>query len=464
MPDIASHNGIDVGNIASINGQDIAASGGAFNPVADTGTYTETVPATGLIHYGHAGLGKVAPDTDDNPGAWMNLSANTNTPVKLNLSSDKDGFHQIFAVSGANKSWTKIDCGQYLWVGIQGGRLWMLGSNTNRVHQSSNATTLTQVTSLSGASDTGWTDVSAGSDFILAINGGKLFVVGENGDGQLGLGDTTDRTTLTQVGSDTDWYAVSGGDDHSVAIKGASGNRSLLTTGENNDGKCGSGDTSGDDTSWIERVAADNSEDWTFVEASYNGTMAIKAGKVFFTGDGSDERFGNDSTSDVLTFTQSGKIDASTLGTNWVTGTLANKRSWLINSSGEAWFAGDGQTSGSGSGNTTDYKSGYHVKASGNASNGTTGSYGGSDNFTQIKCLRQQGFGIATYLVAAINNGKLYLHGSQRSGATSAYFTPGSTSNYISQGTLVNSDQTCEVIAPWRDGGEQVGGIFAYFT
>tara|TARA_R100000654_G_scaffold67260_1_gene95771 strand:+ start:715 stop:2121 length:1407 start_codon:yes stop_codon:yes gene_type:complete len=468
MPNIASHNGIAVANIASINGQDVpSGGGGAFDPVADTGTYTETVPTTGLIHYGHAGLGIIAADTDDNPGSWMNLSANTNTPVKLNLSSDKDGFFQIFAVSNANKSWTKIDCSSYSWAGIEGGRLWMLGSNSSNTHQSSNATTLTQVTSLSGASDTGWTDVSVGSDFILAINGGKLFAMGQNSDGQLGLGDTSRRYTLTQVGGsggDTDWYKVSAGDDHSAAIKGASGNRSLWTTGENLDGKCGSGDTSGDDTSWIERVSADASEDWTFVEASYNGTMAIKAGKVFFTGDGSDERFGNNSTSDVTTFTQSGKTDASTFGTNWVTGTLGSKRSWLINSSGEVWFAGDGQVTGSGSGNTTDYKSGYHVKTSGNASNGTTGSYGGSDNFTEIRCVRNQGFGAATYIVAAINNGKLYVHGSQRYNAGATYFIPGDVGLYTSQGTLVNSGQTCEVIAPWKDPNFKSGGVFAYFT
>lgn len=53
MPNIASHNGIDVGNIASINGQDIAASGGAFDPLAGTGTYTEeSGVGTGMFMYG----------------------------------------------------------------------------------------------------------------------------------------------------------------------------------------------------------------------------------------------------------------------------------------------------------------------------------------------------------------------------------------------------------------------------
>lgn len=56
MPNIASYNAIDVGNIASINGQDIAAGGGAYNPVTDSGTYTETVPTSGLIKFGGFGM------------------------------------------------------------------------------------------------------------------------------------------------------------------------------------------------------------------------------------------------------------------------------------------------------------------------------------------------------------------------------------------------------------------------
>ena len=35
MPDVSSYNGIAVGDIASINGQDIASGEGAYNPVSD---------------------------------------------------------------------------------------------------------------------------------------------------------------------------------------------------------------------------------------------------------------------------------------------------------------------------------------------------------------------------------------------------------------------------------------------
>ena len=462
MPNIASHNGIAVANIASINGQDVpSGGGGAFDPVADTGTYTETVPTTGMIHYGY---NRALLDTFINvPGNFLGDEATSE--VVINFSSDKDAIHQIYSPDQLNKNWTKIDCSSNnnnsVWIGIEGGRLWMASSNVKNVHQTSNASTITQVTGLSGATDTGWTDCSAGSDFALAINGGKLFVVGENGDGQLGLGDTTDRSTLTQVGGsggDTDWYKVSAGDDHSAAIKGASGNRSLWTTGENSDGKCGSGDTSGDDTSWIERVSADASEDWTFVEAGNSHTIAIKAGKLFVAGDGRNERFGNNSTSDVTTFTQSGKTDASTFGTNWVSGSVSYYKSMIINSSGEVWFAGEA-VFGNGSGNSDDAKSGYHVKTSGNASDGTTGSMGGSDDFTFITCARHKG-AQSEYVWTMINNGKLYFFGYQ---TLSGFIVPGDSTSNLRQAKIINSGQTCQNTTCWYE-DTKVAGVFAYFT
>ena len=454
MPNIASHNGIDMANIASINGQDVA-SGGAYNPVTDSGTYTETVPTTGLIHYGMNGSSTALSSTY----LW-------HAAVVINYSSDKDG---VFAIDQLNtKNWNKIDASSHVFAGIDtDGKLWMNGASTNNVHQTSNPTTLTQATSVTGVSDdTAWTDVSVSNDFLLAINAGELFVLGQNGDGQLGTGNTTFASTLTQIGSDTDWFAVSAGDDHSAAIKGASGNRSLLTTGENNDGKCGSGDTSGDDTSWTERVAADSGEDWTFVEAGVSHTIAILAGKLFVTGDGAKERFGNNSTSDVTSFTQSGRINSGgTLGTNWVSGAVSKEKSMLINTSGEVWYAGDG-IHGTGSGTTTDAKANYHVKTSGDESAGTLGSYGGSDQFTAIICVRNSSFSNRSdEMWAAINNNKLYVFGKQNYPPAAGGPPPwilGSTNSSERQGIVQNSGQTCNNIALYNPTGG-AAGLYADF-
>tara|TARA_R100001480_G_scaffold102187_3_gene105554 strand:- start:659 stop:2047 length:1389 start_codon:yes stop_codon:yes gene_type:complete len=460
MPDIEKYSGVEMANISKISGVD-APSGGAFDPIAGTGTYTETVPTTGMIHYGYNQVN--GQSTDLYPSNFFGNGA-TNE-VKTNFSSDVDGFHQVFELDNLDKNWTKIDCSRYVWIGIEGGRLWMGSWNASYVHQSNpNQKTLTQVTSLSGATDTGWTDCSAGSDFAMAINGGKLFVVGENGDGQLGLGNTTDRTTLTQVGGsggDTDWYKVSCGDDHSAAIKGASGNRSLWTTGENREGKCGSGDTSGDDTSWIERVAADSSEDWTFVEAGESHTMAIKAGKLFVTGDGSYERFGNNSQTDITTFTQTGRTSSGgAFATDWVSGSISKLKSMIINSSGEVWWAGSA-TYGNGQGNSSSAQSGYHEKASGSAAEGSDGSFGGSDDFSFIACARHQSFD-ADKLWVGINNSKLYAFGRQ-GGNDTGFPIYGSTAVSQKQGLAINSSKNVQVAYPWY-GATGIAGFFAYFV
>ena len=434
MAEITAYSGIDMANIAKISGMVKASSGGAYDPVADTGTYTETVPTTNCVMYG----------STQKAGVLSSLFSWRPHKTVLNLSSDKDG---IFEITQANtKNWSIIECSGRIFAGLDtDGKLWMQAYSSNYVQQSySTANVLTQVTSLSGASDTGWTDLSVGSDFVLAINGGKLFVIGENGDGQLGTGNTSDVSTLTQIGSDTDWYKVSAGDDHSAAIKGVSGNRSLLTTGENQYGKCGSGDTSGDDTSWTERVAAVAGEDWTFVSAGYSYSAAVLAGKLFVTGQNVSERFGNNSSANVLSFTQTGRTSSGgAFATNWHSCSIGNYTSLYLNTDGEVWHAGAGQFNGSGLNSSA--VSGYHVKTSGNATAGTIGSLGGSDNFTSVKCDRLKSSGYKMW--AGINNGKLYTWGEQNyTGANwsaPAGWILHSTSDNERQGGLQNGNATC---------------------
>lgn len=64
-----------------------------------------------------------------------------------------------------------------------------------------------------------FTAVSAGYNHSLAVRSdGTLWAWGYNAYGQLGLGDTTDRWSPTQVGSATNWVAVSAGYRHSLGV------------------------------------------------------------------------------------------------------------------------------------------------------------------------------------------------------------------------------------------------------
>lgn len=88
------------------------------------------------------------------------------------------------------------------------GELWGWGSNQyNQLAQ--DAATSQVWTPVRVSELTTWSYLAAGEKSIYAIkNDGTLWVCGYNNKGQLGLGDTTDRTELTQVGSGTTWAKV----------------------------------------------------------------------------------------------------------------------------------------------------------------------------------------------------------------------------------------------------------------
>jgi len=68
--------------------------------------------------------------------------------------------------------------------------------------------------------------------------GGALVCWGRNTEGQLGLGDTIDRTAPTRVGVDSDWQTVSAGQFHSCGARAGA----LYCWGDNREGQLGLND------------------------------------------------------------------------------------------------------------------------------------------------------------------------------------------------------------------------------
>jgi alpha-tubulin suppressor-like RCC1 family protein len=81
--------------------------------------------------------------------------------------------------------------------------------------------------------------ISAGSEFSMAIRSDStLFAWGFNGNGQLGINNTTTQHSPVIVDSNSKWIAVSAGAWHCLAIK-ADG--SLWAWGLNTQGQLGDG-------------------------------------------------------------------------------------------------------------------------------------------------------------------------------------------------------------------------------
>jgi alpha-tubulin suppressor-like RCC1 family protein len=96
--------------------------------------------------------------------------------------------------------------------------IYACGSNNNGqlgLGDTAHRSTLTQV-----GTDTNWKSVSCGYQQILAIKtNGTIWACGLNHLGQLGLGDTANRSTLTQIGTDTNWESIDGSESHTGVMK-----------------------------------------------------------------------------------------------------------------------------------------------------------------------------------------------------------------------------------------------------
>ena len=267
MPDIDQKNGIDMANIASINGQDIADSGGASEPTSGFLTLGGSMPGNLAVRFGANG----------------------------NDTFESATFHSSVSSVPATSAITKAKAGRYH-IGMldSSGNLYMASTGSNRTgdasiyggHYRQFSIELTSVA-----------DFSLGKDHGLAVKtDGTLWGIGGNGDGELGRGNTTSQhSSFGQIGSDTNWSKVSCGEDFSLALKTTG---ALYSAGKNSNGRTGQGTTSGDTTSWTQ-IGSDT--DWTQISTGDQHSGAIKGGTLATWGDAGSGRLGNGSSSGDVT-------------------------------------------------------------------------------------------------------------------------------------------------------------------
>ena len=398
--------GVDDSKITNISGLGTGGGGGSYDPVAGTGTFTETIPSTGLLKIGGV-------RSDSLPGYSIGANA-----ITL-FSSDKDGLY-LTAQESSSTNFTK--------VAIQGnspsnisaqlaidsdGKLYGVASSTLFGASS----TWGQLT-WTGINDTGWTDISAGQNNWMGINSGKLYYLGRQDYSGAG-GTNNTYTTPAQIGNDTDWVSISCGRQHTLAIKGSS--NQLYVAGNNAQGRTGLGLTSGTTTSFTLATATNfdsaTNSGFTHVWAGYETSLAIQNGKAFFAG---QIRFtnavGGGLSGTQSTFVQVGK-DSGTFKTDWSSGTLTNYDSHLIDTSGRLWFSGSSTSAGDGGSDQT---------------SGDFRQIGNEENWQAIYKERN-GFS-AYYHTVAKKGGSLYYIGrNQYSGVID------STSSTITSPTIIRS-------------------------
>jgi hypothetical protein len=191
-------------------------------------------------------------------------------------------------------NWTQIACGSEHALGIAAtGLLYSWGAATSGA-LGSNATTSRSSPVTVSNSGTTWIAISAGTNFSGGIKSdGTLWTWGLNSSGQLGSNSTTNRSSpQTTSAGGTNWKAVSLGDAHAAAIKT---DGSLWTWGNNTNGGLGSGSTTNRSSP---QTVAGAGLNWVRINSGLSATAGIKADGTLWTwgrningelGDGSSE-------------------------------------------------------------------------------------------------------------------------------------------------------------------------------
>jgi alpha-tubulin suppressor-like RCC1 family protein len=171
---------------------------------------------------------------------------------------------------GSNVDWLKVvSSGQCILALKNNHTLWAWGGNLNGelgLGDRTNRSSPCQI-----GSDNDWMEVAQGQYGNFAIkNNGTLWSWGINSYGGLGHGDLISRSSPTQVGSAMDWYRLGGsGGISSYAIKT---DNTLWAWGNNSWGQLGLGDASNRSIP----VQVGSLGNWAAVENGQNHSIAIK--------------------------------------------------------------------------------------------------------------------------------------------------------------------------------------------
>lgn len=327
------------------NGGTSGTNNAMFRTAANT-TNWSTVCGSGGNAWNHHGGVKT------NGTLWM-WGGNAYGQLGQNDRTDRSTPVQV----GTESFWVQLSFSDKTILAIRtDGTLWGWGVGGNVLP--SGTTRSSPVLVYSGGST--WKQISAGGSTGGVKTDGTLWTWGENSWAQLGVGDTTTRTTPVQVGTDTAWKQVAMHGSLGLASHGIKTDGTLWGWGSNAYGGLGIGATGDFVTKYSTPVQiVSGTSDWkTLGDGAARSSAAIKTdGTLWVWGRNANGELGTNDTT-----IRSTPVQTIAGGSNWKTihfGSYGNAfaHTKAIKSDGTLWAWGHNGYGQLGIGNTSSQSS-----------------------------------------------------------------------------------------------------------
>lgn len=283
---------------------------------------------------------------------WM-VGANNNGQLAQGNTTNRSSPVQV----GTETNWAFVSI-----TGVGGvraiktnGTLWVWGNNNNG-ELGTGVTGVNYSSPVQVGALTNWSKASGGNQYSLFLKtDGTMWSVGINSNGQLGLGDTTNRSSPVQIGALTTWASIGNAANVGYAIKN---DGTLWSWGANSAGQLGLGDTNGRSSP----VQVGTLTTWAKVQPNGTGSScaAIRTdGTLWVWGSNSQGQLAQNNITN-----RSSPVQVGT-ATNWNTAGV-NLQLIASTTSGQAWAAGFNSDGQLGIGDTTNRSSPVQIGSSTN--------------------------------------------------------------------------------------------------